>query len=118
MLTAIAIVVLQFLYRLASDAGPALSERRKNTILLLSFLTVGAHIHREWHLGQVNLVLLALYVTMLCLWGSKQFVTAGIHPQLNFSAGCLQARVHYQHAISHQRIRGRNAIIDAAVRRT
>lgn len=78
LLTAIAIVVLQFLYRMASDAVPSLSARRKNTILLLSFLAVGAHLHREWHLGQVNLVLLALYVIMLLLWGSKQFTKAGI----------------------------------------
>jgi hypothetical protein len=78
LLTAIAIVVLQLLFRTVSDAAPALSVGRKNTILLLAFLAVGAHIHREWHLGQVNLVLLALYVTILVLWLSKSYSLAAI----------------------------------------
>jgi hypothetical protein len=78
LLTAIAIVVLQLLFRTASDADPALSAARKSTILLLAFLTVGAHIHREWHLGQVNLVLLALYVTILVLWRNKSYSLAAI----------------------------------------
>jgi len=39
--------------------------RQKNTVLLLTFIAVVTHIHREWHLGQVNLLLLALYVSTL-----------------------------------------------------
>lgn len=78
LLTAIAVAVLQFLYHMATDADTGLPPGRKNTVMLLSFFAVGAHIHREWHLGQVNLVLLTLYVVMLLLWLSKRHRTAAV----------------------------------------
>ncbi|AKD04502.1 glycosyltransferase family 87 protein [Pontibacter korlensis] len=78
LLVLLAIVVLQTLYRYVSDGETAVTAKRKNIILLLSFLAVGAHIHREWHLGQVNFVLLALYVCMAVLWLSKKPVAAGV----------------------------------------
>ena len=63
-LTALTIVVLSQLYKLAVASSGTVTERNKN-ILLFAFLAVGAHVHREWHLGQVNFILLSLYVFIL-----------------------------------------------------
>ncbi len=54
----------------ALDAMAALSWAKKNNksiniILICSVLSVIPHIHLDWHLGQVNLLLLALYVLMI-----------------------------------------------------
>ncbi|WP_169728029.1 glycosyltransferase family 87 protein [Adhaeribacter aquaticus] len=52
-------------------------EQKQNTVLLLTFLTAVTHLHRELHLGQVNLLLLALYVFMLQNLVFKKYKTAG-----------------------------------------
>ncbi len=50
---------LQLLY-LLNKKNPATYSA--NIIILTSLLTVGTHVHLEWHLGQVNSILLLLYV--------------------------------------------------------
>ncbi|WP_266205333.1 glycosyltransferase family 87 protein [Pontibacter kalidii] len=78
LLVLLAIVVLHFLFQLAAPSDQKFTVRQKNTVLLLSFLAVGAHVHREWHLGQVNFVLLALYVVVVLLWKNNRPVAAGV----------------------------------------
>lgn len=52
------------------------SVMHKNAVLLLAFLGVVTHIHREWHLGQVNLLLLALYIFVIQNITRHNFKTA------------------------------------------
>lgn len=71
------VAVLQVLFQMAAHDDTPPSAKQKNTVLLLSFLAVGAHVHREWHLGQVNFVLLALYILLLVCWRREQHVAVG-----------------------------------------
>ena len=62
LLTGITAYILQLLYSLTREEPGLEKDSRKNKVLLLAFLVMGAHYHREWHLGQVNLILLLAYV--------------------------------------------------------
>ncbi|MDX5423158.1 MAG: DUF2029 domain-containing protein [Hymenobacteraceae bacterium] len=77
LLTAIAAAVLQLLYKMAAGSAPGILTRNSN-FLLLAFLAVGAHIHREWHLGQVNLVLLGVYVLFIRALQQEKGLFAGL----------------------------------------
>ncbi|MEJ8803343.1 glycosyltransferase family 87 protein [Pontibacter sp. H249] len=77
LLTILTIVVLKVLYKQTAIESEVVKERNQN-ILLLAFLAVGAHVHREWHLGQVNFVLLMLYVFVLTALSNKKQLLAGI----------------------------------------
>ncbi|MFD2515869.1 glycosyltransferase family 87 protein [Pontibacter locisalis] len=77
LLTALTIVVLRVLFNLAQEAFPGINNRNRN-ILLVAFLAVGAHVHREWHLGQVNFVLLSLYIFMLVFLMKQKSLPAGV----------------------------------------
>ncbi|MDB5261602.1 MAG: hypothetical protein JWQ14_883 [Adhaeribacter sp.] len=76
LLTFLAGYVLNAYYKLTTGPEVNKSAFQKNRVLFLAFLGVGVHIHREWHLGQVNLLLLALYVLMLHLFIQKRYKTA------------------------------------------
>ncbi|MFD3001929.1 glycosyltransferase family 87 protein [Pontibacter toksunensis] len=66
LLTFLTGVAFQLFYRmLLPQDGLASDNRKQNIVLLLSFLAVAVHLHREWHLGQVNLLLLGLYIFMM-----------------------------------------------------
>ncbi|WP_276495674.1 glycosyltransferase family 87 protein [Pontibacter litorisediminis] len=78
LLVLLAIAVLHTLFQLTASPTQEYTVKQRNTVLLLSFLAVGAHVHREWHLGQVNFVLLALYVCVVLLWQRKRPVAAGV----------------------------------------
>ncbi len=60
-----ALVFHKFYQFMLSPDVPAPGNKHKNIVLCLAFLTVGAHIHREWHLGQVNLLLLGIYTLIV-----------------------------------------------------
>ncbi len=56
------------LYNLKTLLSPkTVSNRRVATSLLLGIIIVGTHFFRELHLGQVNLLLLGIYIFALCL---------------------------------------------------
>ncbi|RLD80836.1 MAG: hypothetical protein DRJ15_06040 [Bacteroidetes bacterium] len=56
------------LYNLKRLLSPkTASNRRVATSLLLGIIIVGTHFFRELHLGQVNLLLLGIYIFALCL---------------------------------------------------
>lgn len=47
-------------------------------VLMLAFLAVGVHLHREWHLGQVNLLLLGIYIFLIRSIVQKKTALAGL----------------------------------------
>ncbi len=56
------------LYNLKTLFSPkTVSNRRITASLLLGIIIVGTHFFRELHLGQVNLLLLGIYIFALCL---------------------------------------------------
>ncbi|WP_026464060.1 glycosyltransferase 87 family protein [Adhaeribacter aquaticus] len=65
LLTLFTILGLRQLYCFLNEKSLELQAAGANAIILLSFLVVGAHLHREWHLGQVNLVLLLIYILLI-----------------------------------------------------
>jgi len=62
LLTAITGFILHFLFALIDEKPDRGNFRLRNKVLFISFLVGAAHFHREWHLGQVNLILLLSYV--------------------------------------------------------
>lgn len=66
-------LILNSFYKITSGGDKVTSKleeeqysfRQKNVVMLLTFLTIITHFHRELHLGQVNLLLLALFVFTL-----------------------------------------------------
>jgi hypothetical protein len=74
LLTVLLIVGLKVFYTLLDDTD---SQRKRNSIsvvLILSLLAIGVHVHREWHLGQVNLLLLIIYIFMIRAYTKKQLL--------------------------------------------
>jgi len=72
------LLLLWFLNRAYSLFAPD-SPARKNWILLATFLILSPHFQRELHLGQVNLVMLALLLLALRTYlNRKSFRTAGL----------------------------------------
>lgn len=56
------------LYNLKTLLSPKIASNRRVTIsLLLGIIIAGTHFFRELHLGQVNLLLLGIYIFALCL---------------------------------------------------
>jgi hypothetical protein len=77
-LTLVLTYILAAFYSVTNFAvGNPASVRQKNTVLILTFLVAVTHFHRELHLGQVNLLLLALYVFTLQNLISKKYLIAG-----------------------------------------
>ena len=74
LLTFLLIVGLKIFFNLLDEPY---SQSKKNSIslvLTLSLLTVGVHVHREWHLGQVNLLLLVIYIFLFQAYSKKHFI--------------------------------------------
>jgi len=75
--TAVFAGALYLLTQLASDKKTAPSQR--NLYLIVAVLAVVPHIHLEWHLGQVNVWLLALYVCLIwCYQAHKDCLLGGL----------------------------------------
>ena len=62
LLTGITAYILHLLFAMLAEEPGLEASKLWNKVLLLSFLAGAAHFHREWHLGQVNLILLFSYV--------------------------------------------------------
>jgi hypothetical protein len=74
LLTVLLIAGLKVFYTLLDETD---SQRKRNSIsvvLILSLLTIGVHVHREWHLGQVNLLLLIIYIFMIRAYTKRQLL--------------------------------------------
>ncbi len=71
-LTGLLILGLKILFDLIDKANPSSQKPTISTILILSTLPVLVHIHRELHLGQVNMLLLMIYIFMLRAHSKKQ----------------------------------------------
>lgn len=74
LLTVLLIAGVKVFYTLLDETD---SQRKRNSIsvvLILSLLTIGVHVHREWHLGQVNLLLLVTYIFMIRAYTKKQLL--------------------------------------------
>lgn len=61
----LALVLGKTLYLLYSLCQNNRHKKSINGVILAALLTVGTHVHLEWHLGQVNSILLLLYVLII-----------------------------------------------------
>lgn len=71
LLTCLTAVAFQLFYRMIVPQDvEETNTKKQNMVLLLAFLAVGVHLHREWHLGQANLLLLGIYIFLI--WSMVQ----------------------------------------------
>jgi hypothetical protein len=71
LLTGLLIFGLNTFFKSTEEANCFSNKEKISTITILSTLPVLVHIHREWHLGQVNMLLLMIYLFMLHLYSKK-----------------------------------------------
>lgn len=78
-LTGLTVWAFGLLYKLMAATGNMVPDyKKRNVVLMLTFLAVAAHLHREWHLGQVNLLLLIIYIGLISLLMQNKNWLAGL----------------------------------------
>ncbi len=73
-LTGLLIAGLKTFFNVLEKSDTRVKQTSISTILILAVASVAVHIHREWHLGQVNMLLLISYIFLINAYRRKQTV--------------------------------------------